>query len=242
MKRESCEDGLLMASILQGDREAGGRLVKRYLDPVYAFSFHILGDGEEAAEASQELFLRIWQKPEQWRADRGSFRAWLFTVTANICRDRLRHNSRRKNSAMPEEEQFSDHRRGPCEELLEGEQKEIIAAAVKALPLRQRIALLLSVYESLSLKEIASVLGCSRRAVESLLGRARRQLQRELAQFFHPPSHTAKAYSKDREYGKERYALSSAQISSPEALPQKLSKNLPGNLPGGLFERWVAGS
>jgi len=133
-------------------------------------------DDSLAEDIAQEAFLKILSRAESYRPS-ASFRTYLFNVVWHLCIDQYRKSSpvRLPPGASP-----PDERDGPERLAVRGELRQAVREAVGRLPRRQRMALVLKHFEGLSYAEIAEVLECSSRAVDSLLVRARRRLQQDL--------------------------------------------------------------
>ena len=155
-------------------------MVTRKLPRLLALASRILGDADEARDVAQESFLRIWRQAANWRAGEARFDTWLHRVALNLCRDRLR---RRKERPLNEDEalQLADTAPSPDEHLEAADRSARMAAALAALPERQREAIVLQYYQELSNIDAAALMEISVEALESLLSRARRQLRNQLA-------------------------------------------------------------
>ncbi|MCB1559762.1 MAG: RNA polymerase sigma factor [Xanthomonadales bacterium] len=163
----------------QGDASAAATLVDRYARRLQTFAWRMLGDRAEAEDVVQESFLRLWKHAQRWKPGTARFSTWLFQVAANLCRDRLRRRPRYHDADAVE--WLADDAPSSGEQLQQDERDHEVRQAIRALPARQREALLLSHYDGMGNLEIAAVLDVSVEAVESLLARARRTLRRELA-------------------------------------------------------------
>ena len=166
-------DEELMAQVVNGDRDAFASLVGRHLDAIHAFNRRLLGNAEDAADLSQETFLRLWRRAETWQPGRVKFATWLHRIARNLCIDALRR--RRETEAldveMPADGAGPDA--APARERLQA----ALGRALAALPERQRTALALCHRQGMSNREAAEVLGVGVDALESLLARARRTLR-----------------------------------------------------------------
>ncbi len=176
MTRDDPDAGLL-ARMGQGDEAATRLMASAKLPRVLALARRILGDAEEAEDVAQETFLRIWRQAGRWRPGAAHFDTWLHTVTLNLCRDRLR---RRRETTMDVLPELADPAPPQDVAMDEAAQSRRVAAAVAALPERQREAILLVHYQDLSNTAAAEVLEVSVDALESLLARARRSLRNGL--------------------------------------------------------------
>jgi RNA polymerase sigma-70 factor (ECF subfamily) len=83
------EDNELIAAYLEGDEQALGVLVDRYLSDVYSFALRLAGDAGAAEDIAQEAFIKAWKHIRSFVPGR-SFRAWLFTIARNTAVDYLR--------------------------------------------------------------------------------------------------------------------------------------------------------
>lgn len=152
------------------------RLFHEYSRPVYRYCLARLGSPEEAEDAVQVTFLNAWRGLRQGMQP-DEPRAWLFTIAANVSSTILR--SRLRNGKV-EVRAPEDFERFPSGEPPEDEVVDL-DAALMALPLRQRQALLLRYWRGLSYAEIAAELASSKPAVETLLFRARRAVAESVA-------------------------------------------------------------
>ena len=174
----------------RGDRHAFEILVLRHQSSVLNFIYRFKGDRIEAEDLAQEVFLRAWQSAATYKPT-AKFTTWIYRITANLCinkqkSDRIRRlfmvPASRKEEGLGNEFSADHARKGPSPEdlLLEAERKQQVLSALRRLPANQKIALILKKYEDLSYKEIARIIGCSVSAVDSLMIRAKRNLQKKL--------------------------------------------------------------
>ena len=173
-----------MARVQGGDEAALGELMERWELPVKRLLARLVQNAAEADDLAQETFVRVWQQREKFRAG-AEFRPWMFAIAVNLGRNRLRWGRRRPTVSL---EEWSEGERpeagGQRPENTAGaegmERKERAAAvrkAVAALPIELREALVLFEYEELSHNEIATALGCTSKAVETRIYRAREKLR-----------------------------------------------------------------
>jgi len=175
--REDGTDEVLMLRVGQGDEPAFQLLVRRHLPRSIALARRMTASASDAEEIAQEAFLRVWTSAPRWRAEGAAFRTWLYRIVVNLCLDRGR-----RKPFMPLEDAGdpSDPTPDALAVLEQQETARRVAAAVEALPDRQRAALVLSYYEGMSNADAASVLGVSVSSLEALLVRARRALRGRL--------------------------------------------------------------
>ena len=168
-------DAELMERTARGDREAYASLIRRHQALVFSIAFRYLGNRPEAQDASQEVFLRLWSAAPRFRPEK-PLPAFLRTLTVNLCLD-----WRRKPRLLTLED--PDGRPGGDDPLAHAEEAEIrsrLSLALKELPPRQRMAVVLFHQEGATLREVAEALDLSGKAVESLLSRARAALRDRL--------------------------------------------------------------
>jgi RNA polymerase sigma-70 factor (ECF subfamily) len=167
----------LAARAAGGDQAAYAVLVKRHLPRVLALTRRMLGNDAAAEDAAQEALLRLWTHAASYDASRALLTTWLTRIATNVCLDRLR-----KRQEEPWDDSYDQPLAPDQERVIEERQlAQRVDAALRALPDRQRLALVLCHYEDLSMAEAAAMLETSVEAVESLLGRARRNLKQSLA-------------------------------------------------------------
>jgi RNA polymerase sigma factor (sigma-70 family) len=170
-------DEELLSRVAAGDPAAVRALVGRKLPRLLALAGRMLGDGPEAEDVAQDAFLRVWKQAPKWRPGAAKFDTWLHRVALNLCYDRLR---RRRELAFAEPPERADEGPAPDRGLQAMDTGRRVAAAMAALPDRQREAIVLCHYQELGNIEAAAVMGISVEALESLLGRGRRALRTAL--------------------------------------------------------------
>jgi RNA polymerase sigma-70 factor (ECF subfamily) len=159
----------------------------RWEGPLVGFIYRYIGRQTEALDLAQETFVRVYETRHRYTV-RGKFSTWLFTIAANLCRNYLRWRQRRgepvpetwdsDEAALPESHKSPDD--SPDQAAIRSESISLIRAAIDNLPHDLKTVILLFEYESLSYAEISSVLGCSVKAAEMKLYRARQLLRERL--------------------------------------------------------------
>ena len=163
----------LMARTAQGDGRAFRTLAQRHASRALALARRILGSEVLAEEIVQDAFLRVWTNAPRWRPE-AAFRTWLYRIVVNLCL-----NAKRRAGDLPLDAagHVADPAFGADAQLEAHERDRRVAAAVDALPARQRAAIVLTYQEGLSNAEVAAVLDTSVSGVETLLVRAKRALR-----------------------------------------------------------------
>jgi RNA polymerase sigma-70 factor (ECF subfamily) len=178
------EDAVLVARVHSGDAAAFDDLMARYKKPVLNFCFRLLSNAQDAEDAAQEVFVRVYQNLGDFKPS-GKFSTWLFALAHNACIDRLRWRVRHAAESLDAMQDGGGSvlpaaQLGVVEEVSAREIGAQIAAAVAQLPADQRAALVLSEYHGMSYAEIAHIMKCSLKSVEARLHRAKQTLRGKL--------------------------------------------------------------
>jgi RNA polymerase sigma-70 factor (ECF subfamily) len=176
-----------MERLQAGQDAALNDLMARHSERLFHFLVRALQNETEAADLAEETFVRIYQSRVRFDP-RQKFSTWLYAIAANLARDRFRWRARHPEIALetaPQEQEWPGELRDPQltpgETVEKAERARIVREAVGALPEEMRTPLILAEFEGLSHAEIGQVLGCSPKAVEMRLYRARQQLRTRLA-------------------------------------------------------------
>ncbi len=166
----AADDRALLARIGARDGEAFRQLVDRHLPLVLGVARRMLRDEAEAEDVAQETFVKLWQGGAALEVGPGGARPWLRRVAANLSIDRIRAGRRTDvTDEVPEQAIAATQ----LDTLAEHDLSARVEAELRTLPERQRQALVLFHFEGMSQIEVASILGVTDEAVESLLARAR---------------------------------------------------------------------
>lgn len=173
-------DQELMRIVQGGDHAPASEIYDRYSARIYNFALRFLRNSEAAEDATQEVFVKMLKHANQFQGD-AKLSTWLFSITANWCRDYLRKaDNKTKESddvllTLPASGESADR-------ALERRENEVLVRrALMILTPEQREAILLSRYQGLSYAEIAQISGCSEGAVKTRVFRAMETLKKTLA-------------------------------------------------------------
>lgn len=183
-------DPELMARLAGGDDLALNVLMDRWGERVAAFLHKMTGQRAAAADLAQETFVRLYQARDRYRPS-GNFSTYLFAIASNLSRNHARWKVRHPTvsmdavqddgtSVLPE---IADLKQTPDEAAGSAEKFRAVHAAFLCLAPDLREAMTLFVYEGLGYAEIASIAGCSTKAVETRIYRARQILKERLQEF-----------------------------------------------------------
>jgi len=176
----SLSDEQLMIAVSKGNVEAFEQIVVRYQRLAWRIAYRYIGNYSDAEEIAQEAFLKILDSAKSYRPS-AKFSTYLYKVVANLCLDHSRKKRPQLADEFPADKQLTET---PYSNLQIQERNQAIQLAVESLPARQRLAVILRYYENLSYDQIAEGMDTSVKATERLLGRARKKLERSLADFF----------------------------------------------------------
>ena len=184
LNTEIGSDWALVDRCRTGHDEAFTELMRCHKQPVLNFIYRMLGNAADAEDVAQDVFVRTYQaivKPS-FQPGKGKFTTWLFQIAHNAAIDTLRRRQRHPVDSMETvgQQPVASATATPYKELANLELGNQIAAAVAALPSDQKTALILSEYHDLSCAEIAGIMTCTEKSVESRLYRAKQQLRKTL--------------------------------------------------------------
>ena len=181
MTRE--QEAAVIQAVLDGDINAYELLVKEYEKIVYNLALRMVGNSEDAADMSQEAFIKAYNSLTSFRGD-SKFSVWLYRIVSNVCLDYLRSRGRRQTVSLSTENDdgedveidIADETQSP-ERLLDRRlTRDAVRRGLAALPPEHRQILLLREIQGLSYDEIADALGIEAGTVKSRIFRARKKL------------------------------------------------------------------
>ena len=181
MTRE--QEAMIVRKVLQGDVNAFEKLVTEYEKAVYAIAQRMTGNPEDAADMTQETFIKAYNSLSSFRGD-SKFSVWLYRIANNVCLDFLRSKSRRPTVSLSAEDDdgeetqldIADESQSP-ELLLESSlTRDAVRRGLDSLPPDYKQILLLREIQGLSYEEIADTLSIEVGTVKSRIFRARKRL------------------------------------------------------------------
>jgi RNA polymerase sigma-70 factor (ECF subfamily) len=194
------DDTLLLKDAAAGDAVALEALMTRYSSRVYRLAFGITRNQADAEEIVQDVFLQMVRKGGDFEG-RAALASWIYRVTTNTALNKRRGKRREVETSLEECLPTWDadgHRAGPRTflvadwsarpdaELLSGEARRMLEAAIDRLPEHYRAVLVLRDVEELSSEEVAAIVGDSVAAVKTRLHRARMALRELLTRGLEP--------------------------------------------------------
>jgi len=175
--RQQREEQDLLAKAVSGDRFASQEIIRSLSPSAYSLAWKMVGRKEDAEDVVQEAFIRLWKSSGSF-SGKASLRTYFYAIVSNLCLDRLRANSK---GAFEEFNEF-EHASGVSVDLGVECQWDVaeIQLAIETLSAKQRMAILMWVYQDLTAAEIAKAMGMNKNSVDQLLFRAKMKLKVEL--------------------------------------------------------------
>ena len=176
------DDHELLARVQSGNHAAFSELVRRHTERFYRLAFRYLQNKEAAEDVVQDAFLKLWEDPGLWQADKNAkFTTWFYRVVVNLCLD---WQKRKRPLALTEEMPLVDDRESADQAMLRREEQKVLEREIAALPERQRTALNLCFGEELSNQDAAAIMGVKLKALQSLIMRAKTTLKERMKTYF----------------------------------------------------------
>ena len=181
----------LVRRLRDRDERAFREMVDEYGDRVFNLTYRMLGSREEAEDLAQEVFITVFKSIDTFRGD-SKFSTWLYRITANHCKNRIKYLARRHDRGKAELDERAEGggdgpslaapRPSPRPDLqMEGaEMERVLQEAIAELEEEQRILVILRDVEDLSYEEICAITDLPEGTVKSRLHRARLALRKKL--------------------------------------------------------------
>jgi RNA polymerase sigma-70 factor, ECF subfamily len=189
----------LIRRLRERDEKAFREMVDTYGDRIYNLTYRMLGNRAEAEDLAQEVFITVFKSIDQFRGD-SKFSTWLYRVTANHCKNRIKYLARRHERGKAEFDDRIEHDEGsdgpmvmprssprPDQQLEGAEMELVLQAAIGELDDEQRILVVLRDVEDLSYDEICAITELPEGTVKSRLHRARMALRKKLLKHMGAP-------------------------------------------------------
>ena len=186
------EEPELIQKLKSGDNESFRIVVERYQKMVLNCSYKFVRNKEAAEDLTQDVFLEMLDSIKSFRGD-SKLSTWIYRIAVTKSINYLKSAKRKKRFALVislfgedevEKRIAAPEHSGPEKELENQDRSKILAWAIEKLPVNQKIAFTLSKYQEMSYEEISSVLNTSVPSVESLIHRAKKNLQARLYSYY----------------------------------------------------------
>jgi RNA polymerase sigma-70 factor (ECF subfamily) len=176
---------LLIEQAQAGDRQAFEDLIFKYDSDILRLTVRLLGNPDEARDAYQEAFLKVFRSIRQFR-QQSSFYTWIFRIATNVCFDRLRQRKKPWQQVSLDSEARDDFKQtvratscynNPEQSFWATQLRGRINRALNTLSQKERLVFELKHYQGLRLRQIGEMIGSTENATKDCLYRATRKLR-----------------------------------------------------------------
>lgn len=175
------DDDVLVNLARAGSDVAFEALVQRYERQIYAVTYYMMGDPDDAFDLTQECFIRAYKNLSRTNPEL-NISAWLHRIASNACLDVLRRRKRIRWQPWDSGKHERFLEAGPVDDpeqvVLASENSDDVQQVLARMIPRNRLALVLREHDGLSVREIGEVMGLSGSAVKSVLFRGREEFRR----------------------------------------------------------------
>ena len=179
----------IIKKLQQGDERAFRVMVEKYQKLVVNACYKMVFNQEDAKDIAQEVFIEVFHSIHKFRGE-SKFSTWLYRISINRSLNFIRDNKNQKKTQAIEQDNFGRQAKKEADLGVYGdeadkavesqERQKMLHKTISSLPESQRVAFTLNKYEDLSYQQIAEVMETSVSAVESLIHRAKKNLQKKL--------------------------------------------------------------
>lgn len=177
-------DEIYVQKTIEGDPEAFNELVQRHHARIYGLAYRMLGNSDDASDATQEAFLEAYKSIQSFQFQ-SKFLTWMYRVGINVCQQYKRRSDSRQRAltsytkdVLERDGEYTGEY--PDRVLLKTERDQLIQQAINQLPSKQRMVITLFYMQQMKYREIAELLDCSEGTVASRLNTAVKNLKSKL--------------------------------------------------------------
>lgn len=177
------DDLELISRFSSGDEDALRTLISRHKKSLYRFIYRYVRDRGESDELVSQVFIRAWNNRTGYRPGRALFSTWLFSIATNLCRDHARKKKRHPADFAATRGDGDDFllKQIPSPEIAADKEVMLnLQQTISGLPHKLQSALILHTLEGHSQKDVAQILGCTVKTVETRIYRARKLLRQQM--------------------------------------------------------------
>jgi RNA polymerase sigma-70 factor (ECF subfamily) len=191
------QEAAIVAELKAGSEEAYGWLIGEFHQPIYGLVYRILTDPADAADTTQEVFLKVFRGMKHFHGE-SSLKTWIYRIAVHEASNRrrwwFRHkahetsmepldNESRQGSGLAMQETLVDERESPFDSVAHEEVRARVEEELRKVPEPYRSTLILRDLEEMSYEEIAEVMEVSLGTVKSRLTRGREALKQRLTSY-----------------------------------------------------------
>lgn len=169
--------------IRTGDEGAYRKLFDRYYTPLAVFAAEHVGSYDAGREIAQEVFIKIWNRRNDWNPAAGALKTYLYRAVYNQCLNYIKKEATRKKYEEESADSISSMPLPSDDRALEHELMAALDRAISHLPKRRQAVFVLHRQHEMTIKEVAEVLDISPKTAENLMGLALKDLRQALEKF-----------------------------------------------------------
>lgn len=176
---------ILIKSVKEGDKQSFGKLVDQCSQYVYSVSLKMVGDVDDARDAAQESFIKVWDRIDTYKSS-FKFSTWLYKIVMNTCLDKLRKTARHNTIFKQLDNHSNQYITISADPAIEFEEKQLmdfIRIVSAKLSDKQHSVFVLHDLEEFTQEEISIILSMPKGRVKSNLYYARRAIRQSLKLF-----------------------------------------------------------
>ena len=187
------EEKQLIQALRNSDESAFRKLVEKYELNVYNTCIGMLGNEDNAKDISQDVFIEVFRSIHKFRGD-SKISTWLYRLAVNKSLNHIRDNKKHRivksiqRFFIKDENETLDLQdfgsQNAEQEIEQNEHSKALHQALNKLPENQKTAFVLKNYDDLSYKQISEIMELSHSSVESLIHRAKTNLQKHLEEYY----------------------------------------------------------
>ena len=171
----------IVQAILSGDKEQYALIVREYQETVSNICYRLVGNKLDIDEVTQQVFVELYTALPRFRHE-SRLSTFIYRITVNVVSKMIKHTSRFVQYDIGQENTNTDYQHSREEQLMKEEQHQRLHQAIGQLKHEQRTALVLYAFNDFSYNDIADVMQVSLSKVESLIFRAKKNLQKMMTQ------------------------------------------------------------
>jgi RNA polymerase sigma-70 factor (ECF subfamily) len=175
---------LLIRSAALGDAAAFEQIMINTQQRVISLTWRILGNQEDARDATQEVFLRVYKYLDRYEPEQDFF-GWLYRITVNVCRDieRKRRRDSDRLTAETAQSAYVSTSENQEDQAYLAQRREMISRAIATLPEKERMSLVLRDLEGLTTEEVANIMNTRPATIRVQISSARAKIKRSCDRF-----------------------------------------------------------
>ena len=179
---DDASDAVLVLAIGRWREDALAEVYRRHAGAAFALARRILGDRERAEEVLQEVFLRLWHRPDRFDPERGSLRSFLLAQIHGRAVDLLRSETSRRRREERDARETAESAPDIEREVVDLTVAETVKVVVESLPADERRAIELAYFGGHTYREVATLLGTPEGTVKSRIRTGLRRMRGSLAE------------------------------------------------------------